>query len=654
EPLLNPRLEPWWRVAVVNIGEAEYRELGEEELAHLKTAALPTHAAGGGIRVRDMQPGVLRGLLHKGLAYVEVPVEAGDRFAIPPLEGFVSNKTSEAGDASADPLEALLYSVFVANSERMTVAELAAILAVDLADVQAAIGVACRLGFATRVTDQPLAAVAPALPRHGSVASDLASVASTAAATAADDGSGPDPSDPAALQQHQQSMQLAAGLLGSGGAGGGGGGVAVVLDAEATGYLMMGALSPGIRRREAEPVPVGLQPRLVAALVKLGLVSAVGVMRVMRYAPNPAHRTQPPHHHTSGPLHPHAHGGRGSHEHQDQHRQHQPHQHQPSGLAEPPASRPGSQQHQQYGEYGGPPPQHTPAVSSTPTSSSTASGTCQRVIVRGFGGGGSGGFGGFSDALAPPGAPPVLASTYFQERARLQQQQPAAAGGEVAATAAAAGAGSSSSPLLREPGSVGAVGAGSVASDDASTRGWSEQGDGGAWGGGRGGSGGGAGGGGGGSEPWLPLSVTLGVPLHSLSLCKAVCRAAEAGGFLTPEGRQAQRQAQQQLQAQLSKLLVRYSHSALDGGYGSAPGPTASGSSEPGSRQWSWDGGPSAAAPGGSAASSVAGGSGSGGGGGRLGTVLPLPALNLNFDGHSLQPIRLRDSVQGLGCLCQR
>lgn len=128
---------------------------------------------------------MLRGLLRKGLVYLEVPVEPYDRFAIPPLEvrleaelpghcsgggvraclsvkklaraaarveqervpdgwqelscgqestvapdalqhaprrlmhpfsqGFVSNKTSDAGDAGADPLEGLLYGVFVAN-----------------------------------------------------------------------------------------------------------------------------------------------------------------------------------------------------------------------------------------------------------------------------------------------------------------------------------------------------------------------------------------------------------------------------------------------------------------------------------------------------------------------------------------------------------
>ncbi|KAG2449449.1 hypothetical protein HYH02_005596 [Chlamydomonas schloesseri] len=309
EPLPVSRLEPWWRVAVVNIGESEYRELGEEELAHLKTAALPPHAfdlgdptspsgsshAGWGVRVRDLQPeSVLRGLLRKGLVYLEVPVEPYDRFAIPPLEGFVSNKTTEAGDAGADPLEGLLYGVFVANSERMCAAELAGILGVGLTELQAALGVACRLGFATRVTDTPLS-MTPALAPQSASQGDLIDLgtptprgagaaggggelvgggagADGAGAGRAAAGSGEEGGQAgaaasaaaaAARQQQQHAAQLTAGLLGAqlqqrtgggggmaagSGAAGGGGGVAVVVDAEATGYLMMGALSPGLKR----------------------------------------------------------------------------------------------------------------------------------------------------------------------------------------------------------------------------------------------------------------------------------------------------------------------------------------------------------------------------------------------------------------------
>lgn len=60
------------------------------------------------------------GLYRRGLVYFDIPVSPDDRFSIPPLEGFVSNRTPTAGEA-ADPLEALLYSVFVASSESLKV-----------------------------------------------------------------------------------------------------------------------------------------------------------------------------------------------------------------------------------------------------------------------------------------------------------------------------------------------------------------------------------------------------------------------------------------------------------------------------------------------------------------------------------------------------
>jgi len=49
-------------------GEAEFRELTAEEMAHLKTVASPM----GGVRVADLDEGVLRGLQRKGLVYDEV------------------------------------------------------------------------------------------------------------------------------------------------------------------------------------------------------------------------------------------------------------------------------------------------------------------------------------------------------------------------------------------------------------------------------------------------------------------------------------------------------------------------------------------------------------------------------------------------------
>lgn len=66
------------------------------------------------------------------------------------MQGFVSNKDSDE-EGKVDPLEALLYAVFVATSERASVAELAGILSVEVPKLQMAISIACRLGFGTRL-----------------------------------------------------------------------------------------------------------------------------------------------------------------------------------------------------------------------------------------------------------------------------------------------------------------------------------------------------------------------------------------------------------------------------------------------------------------------------------------------------------------------
>lgn len=67
------------------------------------------------------------------------------------MQGFVSNKDSEE-EGRGDPIETLLYAVFVASSERASVAELASILSVEVGKLQMAISIACRLGFGTRLT----------------------------------------------------------------------------------------------------------------------------------------------------------------------------------------------------------------------------------------------------------------------------------------------------------------------------------------------------------------------------------------------------------------------------------------------------------------------------------------------------------------------
>jgi hypothetical protein len=48
----------------------------------------------------------------------------------------VSNRNADASDSGSDPVESLLYSAFVASSERLALADLAGILNVPVEELQ--------------------------------------------------------------------------------------------------------------------------------------------------------------------------------------------------------------------------------------------------------------------------------------------------------------------------------------------------------------------------------------------------------------------------------------------------------------------------------------------------------------------------------------
>ncbi|KAK9917406.1 hypothetical protein WJX75_004000 [Coccomyxa subellipsoidea] len=219
--------QPWWTAHVVNLGEVEFRNLAPTELAVCTEAARP-----GGVRLRDTDAALVESLHKRGLIYLEVPIRPDDHVSIPPLEGFVSNRDSERNEDRADPIEIILYAVFVATSARASVAELADILQVELPKLQAAISIACRLGFATRLPN-------PAEDEDGfnvpsmSLDFDLESEQGDLSPTSRANSLGYGIASLAAEEADD---------------GHGGQGIALVVDAEVTSYLMMGALSPGLKR----------------------------------------------------------------------------------------------------------------------------------------------------------------------------------------------------------------------------------------------------------------------------------------------------------------------------------------------------------------------------------------------------------------------
>ncbi|KAE8680442.1 hypothetical protein F3Y22_tig00111388pilonHSYRG00057 [Hibiscus syriacus] len=146
------------------------------------------------------------------------------------LEGFVSNKEQ----SYEDPIEELLYAVFVVSSENATVAELASTLQADLSQLLAAASFVCRLGWAVKVIDpESVLQENTSVPPHGVslIDEDETSHHSSTSANMSIDGE--------AAQQGDLWGTESLGPRSSDYR------VAFVVDANITSYLMMGSVSPG-------------------------------------------------------------------------------------------------------------------------------------------------------------------------------------------------------------------------------------------------------------------------------------------------------------------------------------------------------------------------------------------------------------------------
>ncbi|KAF5273065.1 hypothetical protein FQR65_LT04807 [Abscondita terminalis] len=133
-------IEPWWRVEIGMVLEDDIKLVNNEELDVIdKLIDYGSHTAG----VLDYN--VVLSLYKKGLVYVDVPVTAVDRIQVPPLQGFVMNRVL------GDYFETLLYKIFVSIDEHMTVGELAHVLQVETELVKQAVSLYCRLSFARKL-----------------------------------------------------------------------------------------------------------------------------------------------------------------------------------------------------------------------------------------------------------------------------------------------------------------------------------------------------------------------------------------------------------------------------------------------------------------------------------------------------------------------
>ncbi|XP_014502963.1 protein FAM91A1 [Vigna radiata var. radiata] len=219
-------VEPWWAVCLVNLTLEEFKKLSKEEMEAIDKVCLDDANS-----FVTFDPHVIRGLCRRGLVYFDVPVYPHDRFKVLKLEGFVSNREQ----TYEDPIEELLYAVFVVSNENVTVSELATTLQADLSQLQAASAFVCRLGWATKVIDPE------------SIIGDSTILASPMSTVSDEDGSVASQNHDNTLFENDSIQQADTPASGSHASRSSYTRVAFIVDANITSYLMMGSVSPGLK-----------------------------------------------------------------------------------------------------------------------------------------------------------------------------------------------------------------------------------------------------------------------------------------------------------------------------------------------------------------------------------------------------------------------
>ena len=135
-------IEPWWLVNVGCISEEDVANLTQDEKNQIDRLI----DANKGIECGKMNFDTVNSLYRKGLIYLEVPCFDDDYVEVPPLEGFVMNRTV------GDYFETLLYKLFVSIDDRTSLGELASLLEIDIDLVLNAVSLYCRLSFAFKKT----------------------------------------------------------------------------------------------------------------------------------------------------------------------------------------------------------------------------------------------------------------------------------------------------------------------------------------------------------------------------------------------------------------------------------------------------------------------------------------------------------------------
>lgn len=152
-PVKTMTIDYWWIVEPFPLSQNEflkiYNQMEKEDENKQLSLAIATIKKEGKILACRLPFEPLLELYRRGLVYFHVPINSDDYIVVPPLKGFIMNRTPN------DSFEKLLYDILVTLDERTSVKELASILEVNEDLVKTAVSVCCRLGFAKKKINKP-------------------------------------------------------------------------------------------------------------------------------------------------------------------------------------------------------------------------------------------------------------------------------------------------------------------------------------------------------------------------------------------------------------------------------------------------------------------------------------------------------------------